>query len=105
VLLSAAPLCAISVSPFLESKVYSNDPRLCLRAPKRRDAGGPGEAARASFIVRGNVYSILARRASCFKNQGRREDSKHPATWISMTLAVAPVAYRFIVGSPAKADW
>ncbi|MDQ3907786.1 MAG: hypothetical protein M3268_05525 [Acidobacteriota bacterium] len=33
------------------------------------------------------------------------EDYKYPATWISMTLAVAPVAYRLIVGSPLKTDW
>jgi hypothetical protein len=33
------------------------------------------------------------------------EDYKYPATWISMTLAVAPVAYRTIVGSPLKTDW
>jgi hypothetical protein len=33
------------------------------------------------------------------------EDYKYPATWISMTLAVAPVAYRFIIGSPLKTDW
>lgn len=33
------------------------------------------------------------------------EDYKYRATWISMTLAVAPVAYRFIIGSPLKTDW
>jgi hypothetical protein len=33
------------------------------------------------------------------------EDYKYPATWISMTLAVAPVAYRVIIGSPLKTDW
>jgi hypothetical protein len=33
------------------------------------------------------------------------EDYKYPATWISMTLAVAPVAYRLIIGSPLKTDW
>lgn len=33
------------------------------------------------------------------------EDYKYPATWISMTLAIAPVAYRVIIGSPLKADW
>jgi NADH:ubiquinone oxidoreductase subunit 6 (subunit J) len=33
------------------------------------------------------------------------EDYKYPATWISMTLAIAPVAYRTIVGSPLKTDW
>lgn len=32
------------------------------------------------------------------------EDWKYRATWLSMTLAVAPVAYRFIVGT-AKTDW
>jgi hypothetical protein len=33
------------------------------------------------------------------------EDYKYPATWMSMTLAVAPVAYRLIIGSPLKTDW
>ena len=33
------------------------------------------------------------------------EDYKYPATWISMTLAVAPVAYRLIIGSPVNTDW
>jgi hypothetical protein len=33
------------------------------------------------------------------------EDYKYPATWISMTLAVAPVAYRLIIGSPLQTDW
>jgi hypothetical protein len=33
------------------------------------------------------------------------EDYKYPATWISMTLAVAPVAYRLIIGSPLNTDW
>lgn len=33
------------------------------------------------------------------------EDYKYPATWISMTLAVAPVAYRLIIGSSLKTDW
>jgi hypothetical protein len=33
------------------------------------------------------------------------EDYKYPATWVSMMLAVAPVAYRLIVGSPLKTDW
>ena len=33
------------------------------------------------------------------------EDYRYPATWISMTLAVAPVAYRLIIGSPLKTDW
>jgi NADH:ubiquinone oxidoreductase subunit 6 (subunit J) len=33
------------------------------------------------------------------------EDYKYRATWISMTLAIAPVAYRLIVGSPLKSDW
>jgi NADH:ubiquinone oxidoreductase subunit 6 (subunit J) len=33
------------------------------------------------------------------------EDYKYPATWVSMTLAVAPVAYRLIIGSPLKTDW
>lgn len=33
------------------------------------------------------------------------EDYKYPATWISMTLAIAPVAYRLIIGSPLKSDW
>jgi hypothetical protein len=33
------------------------------------------------------------------------EDYKYPATWISMTLAIAPVAYRVIIGSPLKSDW
>lgn len=33
------------------------------------------------------------------------EDYKYPATWISMTLAVAPVAYRLIIGSPVSTDW
>jgi hypothetical protein len=33
------------------------------------------------------------------------EDYKYPATWISMTLAVAPVAYRMIIGSPLNTDW
>ena len=32
------------------------------------------------------------------------EDWKYRATWISMTLAVAPVAYRFIIGT-LKTDW
>ena len=32
------------------------------------------------------------------------EDWKYRATWLSMTLAVAPVAYRFIVGT-VKTDW
>jgi hypothetical protein len=33
------------------------------------------------------------------------EDYKYPATWISMTLAIAPVAYRMIIGSPLNGDW
>ncbi|MCA1816637.1 MAG: hypothetical protein LC746_09575 [Acidobacteria bacterium] len=33
------------------------------------------------------------------------EDYKYPAAWISMTVAVAPVAYRLIIGSPLKTDW
>ena len=33
------------------------------------------------------------------------EDYKYPATWVSMTLAVAPVAYRVIIGTPLKTDW
>ena len=33
------------------------------------------------------------------------EDYKYPATWVSMTLAVAPVAYRLIIGTPLKTDW
>jgi hypothetical protein len=33
------------------------------------------------------------------------EDYKYPAAWISMTLAVAPVAYRIIIGSPLNTDW
>lgn len=33
------------------------------------------------------------------------EDYKYPATWVSMILAIAPVAYRIIIGSPAKTDW
>jgi NADH:ubiquinone oxidoreductase subunit 6 (subunit J) len=33
------------------------------------------------------------------------EDYKYPATWVSMTLAVAPVAYRLIIGAPLKTDW
>ena len=33
------------------------------------------------------------------------EDYKYPATWISMTLAVAPVAFRLIIGSPLNTDW
>jgi hypothetical protein len=33
------------------------------------------------------------------------EDYRFPATWISMTLAVMPVAYRLIIGSPLKTDW
>jgi NADH:ubiquinone oxidoreductase subunit 6 (subunit J) len=33
------------------------------------------------------------------------EDYKYPATWISMTLAVAPVAYRLIIGSPVDTGW
>lgn len=33
------------------------------------------------------------------------EDYKYPATWISMSLALAPVAYRLIIGSPMKTDW
>ena len=33
------------------------------------------------------------------------EDYKYRATWVSMTIAVAPVAYRFIIGSPLKTDW
>ena len=33
------------------------------------------------------------------------EDYKYRATWISMTLAVAPVAYRFIIGAPLNTDW
>lgn len=33
------------------------------------------------------------------------EDYKYRATWISMTLAVAPVAYRIIVGAPPSTDW
>jgi hypothetical protein len=32
------------------------------------------------------------------------EDWRYRATWISMTLAVAPVAYRFIIGT-LKTDW
>ena len=32
------------------------------------------------------------------------EDWKYRATWISMTVAVAPVAYRFIIGT-LKTDW
>ena len=33
------------------------------------------------------------------------EDYRYRATWISMTLAVAPVAYRIIFGVSAKTDW
>jgi NADH:ubiquinone oxidoreductase subunit 6 (subunit J) len=33
------------------------------------------------------------------------EDYKYRATWLSMTLAVAPVAYRLIIGSSLKTDW
>ena len=33
------------------------------------------------------------------------EDYKYPATWITMTLAIAPVAYRVIIGTPLKTDW
>jgi hypothetical protein len=33
------------------------------------------------------------------------EDYKYPATWISMMLAVAPVAYRLIIGTPPNTDW
>jgi hypothetical protein len=33
------------------------------------------------------------------------EDYKYRATWISMTLAIMPVAYRIIIGSPLKTDW
>ena len=33
------------------------------------------------------------------------EDYRYPATWISMTLAVAPVAYRLIIGSSPTTDW
>lgn len=33
------------------------------------------------------------------------EDYKYPATWLSMMLALAPVAYRLIIGSPLKTDW
>jgi NADH:ubiquinone oxidoreductase subunit 6 (subunit J) len=33
------------------------------------------------------------------------EDYKYRATWISMTLAIAPVAYRIIIGSSLKTDW
>jgi hypothetical protein len=33
------------------------------------------------------------------------EDYRYPATWVSMALAVAPVAYRLIIGSPLKTDW
>jgi hypothetical protein len=33
------------------------------------------------------------------------EDYQYPATWITMTLAVAPVAYRVIIGTPLKTDW
>ncbi|MDT7542301.1 MAG: hypothetical protein QOE33_2205 [Acidobacteriota bacterium] len=33
------------------------------------------------------------------------EDYKYPATWISMTLAAAPVAYRLIIGSPLNTNW
>ncbi len=33
------------------------------------------------------------------------EDYKYPATWISMTMAVAPVAYRLIIGAPLSTDW
>jgi hypothetical protein len=33
------------------------------------------------------------------------EDYRYRATWISMTLAVAPVAYRLIFGVPASTDW
>ena len=33
------------------------------------------------------------------------EDYRYRATWISMTLAIAPVAYRLIFGVPAGTDW
>jgi len=33
------------------------------------------------------------------------EDYKYRATWVSMTLAIAPVAYRVIFGSPLKTGW
>jgi hypothetical protein len=33
------------------------------------------------------------------------EDYKYRATWISMLLAVSPVAYRLIIGTPLKTDW
>ncbi|MGB8508974.1 MAG: hypothetical protein WCD76_11250 [Pyrinomonadaceae bacterium] len=33
------------------------------------------------------------------------EDYKYRATWISMTLAIAPVAYRLIIGSPLDTNW
>jgi hypothetical protein len=33
------------------------------------------------------------------------EDYKYRATWISMLLAIAPVAYRIIFGVSAKTDW
>lgn len=33
------------------------------------------------------------------------EDYKYRATWISMMLAIAPVAYRVIFGSSLKTDW
>ncbi|MCA1592561.1 MAG: hypothetical protein LC754_07920 [Acidobacteria bacterium] len=33
------------------------------------------------------------------------EDYKYRATWISMTLAIAPVAYRVIIGSPLDINW
>jgi hypothetical protein len=33
------------------------------------------------------------------------EDYKYRATWISMMLAIAPVAYRVIFGSALKTDW
>jgi hypothetical protein len=33
------------------------------------------------------------------------EDYKYRATWLSMMLAIAPVAYRVIFGSALKTDW
>ncbi len=33
------------------------------------------------------------------------EDYKYRATWISMSLAIAPVAYRVIIGTPLDTNW
>ena len=52
-----------------------------------------------------NLNRLHDARGSRRKGDPAVEDYKYRATWVSMTIAVAPVAYRFIIGSPLKTDW